>query len=102
MISFFSSFGKALRSLKRNLSVTLASVATVAATILIFGVFLMVVVAMAIGYIFQRKSISGSCGGLCTIGIEKECDCPEPCDNRKKKMAKEEARRKMLVDNRII
>ena len=67
-----------------------------------FGVFLMVVVAMAIGYIFQRKSISGSCGGLGSIGIEKECDCPEPCDNRKKKMAKEEARRKMLVDNRII
>ena len=53
-----------------------------------FGVFLAVVVAMAIGYIFQKKSISGSCGGLGTIGIEKECDCPEPCDNRKKKMAK--------------
>ena len=32
----------------------------------------------------------------------KECDCPEPCDNRKKKMAKEEARRKMLAENRII
>jgi len=65
-------------------------------------VFLVVVVAMAIGYIFQKKTISGSCGGLGTIGIEKECDCPEPCDNRKKKMAKEEARRKMLVDNRIL
>jgi len=69
---------------------------------LTFGVFLVVVVAMAIGYIFQKKTISGSCGGLGTIGIEKECDCPEPCDNRKKKMAKEEARRKMLVDNRIL
>ena len=51
-----------------------------------FGVFLAVVVAMAIGYIFQKKTISGSCGGLGTIGIEKECDCPEPCDNRKKKI----------------
>lgn len=67
-----------------------------------FGVFLAVVVAMAIGYIFQKKTISGSCGGLGTIGIEKECDCPEPCDNRKKKMAKEEARRKMLEEHRII
>ncbi|MGL6440951.1 (Na+)-NQR maturation NqrM [Aeromonas hydrophila] len=57
---------------------------------------------MAIGYIFQKKTISGSCGGLGSIGIEKECDCPEPCDNRKKKMAKEEARRKMLAENRII
>ena len=64
-----------------------------------FGVFLVVVVAMAIGYIFQKKTISGSCGGLGTIGIEKECDCPEPCDNRKKKMAKEEARRKMARVN---
>jgi len=61
-----------------------------------FGVFMLVIAAMAIGY------ISGSCGGLGSVGIEKECDCPEPCDNRKKKMAKEEARRKMLIDNRII
>lgn len=43
-----------------------------------FGVFLAVVVAMAIGYIFQKKTISGSCSGLGSIGIEKECDCPNP------------------------
>ncbi|WP_116473757.1 (Na+)-NQR maturation NqrM [Zobellella maritima] len=67
-----------------------------------FGVFSLVIFAMAIGYIVQRKSISGSCGGLGSIGVEKACDCPDPCDNRKKKMAKEEARRKMLEENRII
>ena len=67
-----------------------------------FGVFMLVIAAMAIGYIFQKKNIYGSCGGLGSVGIEKECDCPEPCDNRKKKMAKEEARRKMLEENRII
>ena len=67
-----------------------------------FAVFLLVVVGMAIGYIFQKKSISGSCGGLVSVGIEKACDCPDPCDNRKKKMAKEEARRKMLEEHRII
>ncbi|MGL4350164.1 MAG: (Na+)-NQR maturation NqrM [Plesiomonas shigelloides] len=67
-----------------------------------FGVFMLVIAAMAIGYIVKKKTISGSCGGLGTVGIEKECDCPEPCDNRKKKMAKEEARRKMLEDNRIL
>lgn len=67
-----------------------------------FAVFALVIFAMAIGYIVQRKSISGSCGGLGSIGVEKACDCPDPCDNRKKKMAKEEARRKMLEENRII
>ncbi|MBL1378772.1 (Na+)-NQR maturation NqrM [Zobellella iuensis] len=65
-------------------------------------VFALVMAAMAIGYIVQRKTISGSCGGLGSVGVEKACDCPDPCDNRKKKMAKEEARRKMLEENRII
>ncbi|WP_375055651.1 (Na+)-NQR maturation NqrM [Zobellella sp. DQSA1] len=65
-------------------------------------VFALVIAAMAIGYIVQRKTISGSCGGLGSVGVEKACDCPDPCDNRKKKMAKEEARRKMLEENRII
>lgn len=53
-----------------------------------FGVFLLVIAAMAIGYIVQRKTVSGSCGGLGGIGIEKECDCPEPCDARKKREAR--------------
>ncbi|PCI60418.1 MAG: Na(+)-translocating NADH-quinone reductase subunit E [Gammaproteobacteria bacterium] len=44
--------------------------------------FLVVVLAMAVGYIFQRKSIAGSCGGLGTMGIEKACDCDNPCDKR--------------------
>ncbi len=48
-----------------------------------FSLFLVVVLIMAIGYIIQRKRIHGSCGGLDAIGIEKECDCPEPCEKRK-------------------
>ncbi len=56
--------------------------------IITFVVFLLVIVAMAVGYIFQRKSVSGSCGGLDGIGIAKECDCPEPCDARKKREAR--------------
>ncbi|WP_354624626.1 (Na+)-NQR maturation NqrM [Psychromonas sp. MME2] len=51
-----------------------------------FIVFLLVIAAMAIGYIFKKKTISGSCGGLASVGVEKECDCPEPCDNRKKRI----------------
>jgi len=43
-----------------------------------FGFFLLIVVAMAVGYIFQQKSLAGSCGGLSSIGIEKACDCEKP------------------------
>lgn len=46
MNNFFASFKNAFKSLGRNLSVTLASVATVSATILIFGVFLMLALSI--------------------------------------------------------
>jgi hypothetical protein len=64
--------------------------------ILAFGFFLAMVLAMAVGYLVQKKSISGSCGGLGALGIEKACDCPEPCDRKKMRMEKEEARQKKL------
>lgn len=57
-----------------------------------FGVFLLVITAMAVGYIFQKKSVSGSCGGLGSVGIDKVCNCPEPCDARKRREAKAAAR----------
>ena len=74
------------------------------ATVLIatFVVFLAVIAGMSIGYIIKRKSIHGSCGGIANLGLEKVCDCPEPCDARKKRMAREEARREMLEKHRII
>ncbi len=53
--------------------------------IVTFAIFLLVITAMAIGYIFDKKTIGGSCGGLSSVGIDKECDCPEPCENRKQK-----------------
>ncbi|RUO32252.1 hypothetical protein CWE12_04560 [Aliidiomarina sedimenti] len=61
-------------------------------------VFIMMVIgfaAMAIGYMVQRKSISGSCGGLGAMGIEKACDCDNPCDEKKAHMAKHERREKI-------
>lgn len=66
-----------------------------------FGFFLIVTVAMSVGYIFQKKSIAGSCGGLGALGIDKACDCPEPCDKRRRREAKE-AQQKVWQDNRII
>lgn len=67
-----------------------------------FVVFLLVVLAMAIGYIFEKKTIGGSCGGLASVGIEKECDCPEPCENRKKKNAEAERIAKLEKEQRIL
>lgn len=67
-----------------------------------FVIFALVIAGMAIGYIIQKKSITGSCGGISNLGMEKACDCPDPCDKRKAKMAKEEAKQKMLAENRII
>lgn len=49
------------------------------------AVFLVVVLAMAVGYIFQQKSLAGSCGGLGSVGIEKACNCDTPCEKRKER-----------------
>ncbi|SFU71726.1 (Na+)-NQR maturation NqrM [Xenorhabdus koppenhoeferi] len=67
-----------------------------------FIFFLLAFAGMSLGYIFKRKSIQGSCGGLGSIGVEKVCDCPEPCDARKKREARETARNAQLVKNRIL
>ena len=59
-------------------------------------IFLVVVIAMSVGYIFQQKTIAGSCGGLGALGIAKACDCPEPCDRKKMRLEKEQARQAKL------
>jgi len=61
--------------------------------ILAFILMLVVVVGMAIGFLVQRKAITGSCGGIGALGMEKACDCDDPCDDRKARMAAEEARK---------
>lgn len=73
--------------------------------ILAFGFFLLMSFAMAIGYILQKKTISGSCGGLGALGVEKACDCPEPCDRKKARLEKEALREEKLKewkDNQIL
>jgi len=62
-----------------------------------FAVFIAVITAMAVGYIFQKKVVRGSCGGLGAVGIDKVCNCPEPCDARKKREAREVARAEKLA-----
>lgn len=59
-----------------------------------FVLFLAVGTAMAVGYIFQNKTLAGSCGGLASVGIDKECNCDNPCEKRQ---ARE--RKSVLEDN---
>jgi len=59
---------------------------------------LIVVTIMAIGYIFQKKKIKGSCGGISELGLEKVCDCDEPCDKRKELLKRLEEQRKEESD----
>jgi hypothetical protein len=50
-----------------------------------FGFFLVIVAAMGVGYIFQHKTLAGSCGGLASVGIDKECNCDNPCEKRQER-----------------
>jgi len=59
---------------------------------------------MAIGYIFQKKKIKGSCGGISDLGLEKVCDCDEPCDKRKELLRKlaEQKREEQRIDVKLV
>jgi len=57
-----------------------------------FAVFVLVIFAMSLGWLINRKSLQGSCGGISSLGMEKVCDCPEPCDARKKRMERDARR----------
>lgn len=62
--------------------------------IITFVLMLIIIVLMAIGYIFQKKDIKGSCGGISELGLEKVCDCEEPCDKRKELIKRLEKQKK--------
>ena len=47
--------------------------------------FIVVAAGMAVGYIFQQKSLAGSCGGLAGVGIDKSCNCDSPCEKRQER-----------------
>ena len=60
-----------------------------------FGVIVLLVLLMAIGVLFGRKPIAGSCGGYKAIDVECAAGCKNPCDKRLARMkAKAEAEEK--------
>jgi hypothetical protein len=55
--------------------------------LLSFVIFALVMAMMAIGVLFNRKPISGSCGGVNAIAGEKSaCVCASPCEKKRKSM----------------
>ena len=62
-----------------------------------FAIFLLVIFGMSLGVLIKRKTLQGSCGGISALGMEKVCDCPEPCDARKKRIAREARRQNRIL-----
>ncbi|MEZ8099095.1 (Na+)-NQR maturation NqrM [Vibrio bivalvicida] len=54
---------------------------TLLLTVLIFVSF---IALMAIGVMFSRRPIQGSCGGLSKLKIARECDCKDVCEGTKR------------------
>lgn len=52
--------------------------------VLTLAVFICFIALMAIGVMFSRKPIEGSCGGLALLDIERECNCEEVCAEHSK------------------
>lgn len=67
--------------------------------ILAFSLFGFVILIMAVGYIFQQKRISGSCGGLDALGIEKACDCEKPCAKKRARLRNERRLNIQIIDD---
>ena len=66
--------------------------------LLTFGIFLLVIIGMAVGYIFSKRTIKGSGGGITALGMKKMCDCDTPCDTLQKKLDEEKQTDSIRID----
>ncbi len=59
-----------------------------------FVLMLLVIGGMALGVVFGRSPIKGSCGGLGNIPGASQCVCSKPCEKKIKRMAEEARKRR--------
>lgn len=50
--------------------------------IIVFAFMMITVVIMAVGVMFGREPIKGSCGGLNNVGVERACGCTDVCEQK--------------------
>ena len=46
--------------------------------LLTFGFFLLIILGMSVGYIFSKRTIKGSCGGISSLGMKKCATAKHP------------------------
>ena len=66
-----------------------------------FAIMLLMAGGLGLGLMLRNQELQGSCGGISNLGVDKACDCDDPCDKRKAKMAAQEQQR-IRDENRII
>ena len=59
--------------------------------LLTLGIFLTVVLAMAVGVLFKRPCLRGSCGGPAVVGADGESLSCSTCPNRDKNRRERQA-----------
>lgn len=63
--------------------------------VLTFVILLMVVAVMAVGVLFGRKPIKGSCGGMAALGMKESCDIcggdQQRCENESRRAGEQAA-----------
>ncbi|UJF24133.1 FAD:protein FMN transferase [Suttonella sp. R2A3] len=59
--------------------------------IVVFAFMFITVVIMAVGVLFNREPIRGSCGGLNNIGVERACGCKDVCEDKGTSLDDDEA-----------
>ena len=58
--------------------------------LLTFGLFLLVILGMAVGYIFSKRTIKGSCGGISSLGMKKSLRLRHPVRHAAKETGRTE------------